>query len=570
MKDSKSIKAPNFIRDVVKRDVEAGLHGGNVVTRFPPEPNGYLHIGHAYAICTTFGVAEEFGGKYNLRFDDTNPENERMEYVEAIQEDVRWLGFDWEDRMFYASQYYDQLYEWARELIKTGKAYVCDLNEEDIRKYRGTADYVKGESRETPPGKDSPYRNRSIEENLDLLERMKKGEFEQGAKTLRAKIDMAHPNLNMRDPVMYRILYKEHFLLGNKWCIYPSYDWAHGQSDSIEKVTHSICDVGFVGHRPLYDWFIEQLGIFPSKQYEFGRVNLTYTVLSKRFLRQLVEEGIVNGWDDPRMPTLRGMRRKGFTKEAIRDFCTRIGVSTNNSTYDIQYLEECLREHLNKVANRYLAVLDPVKVVITNYPEGQEEQLEGINNPEDEAAGTRMIPFSRELYIERDDFLEDAPKKFYRLAPGREVRLRYAYYITCTDVIKDDNGTIVELYCTYDPETKGGQSPDGRKVKGTIHWVSAKHAVQAEVRLYEYLFNKENPMKFEEGQTFKDNINPNSLHVLDDCYLEPGLADKEVGFTCQFERKGYFCKDKDSTPEKPVYNRTVALKDSWSKQKNVK
>lgn len=565
MVESAVIEAPNFIRDVVKKDVESGLHGGKVVTRFPPEPNGYLHIGHAYAICTTFGVAEEFGGKYNLRLDDTNPENEKTEYVEAIQDDVRWLGFDWEDRLFYASGYFDQLYEWAKELIRKDKAYVCDLNDEEIRQYRGTADFNKDDKRETPAGKNSPYRDRSVEENLDLLERMKHGEFPDGTKTLRAKIDMAHPNLLMRDPVMYRILHKEHYRTGNKWCIYPMYDWAHGQSDSIENVTHSICDVGFVGHRPLYDWFIKELGIFPSKQYEFGRMNLTYTVLSKRYLRQLVEEGLVNGWDDPRMPTLKGMRRKGFTKEAIRDFCRRVGVSTKNATYDIHYLEECLREYLNKKADRVLAVLDPLKVVITNYSEHQEEELEAVNNPEDESAGTRMIPFSRELYIERDDFMEDPPKKYFRMSPGTEVRLRYAYYITCNEVIKDANGNITELRCTYDPETKGGQSADGRKIKGTIHWVSAKHAVKAEVRLYDYLFSKENPMEFEEGKTFKDNLNPNSLQVLSECYLEPGLADKEVGYLCQFERKGYFCKDQDSTPDKPVYNRTVALKDGWGK-----
>lgn len=568
MVESAVIEAPNFIRDVVKKDVESGLHGGKVVTRFPPEPNGYLHIGHAYAICTTFGVAEEFGGKYNLRFDDTNPENEKTEYVEAIQDDVRWLGFDWEDRLFYASGYFEQLYEWAKELIRKGKAYVCDLNDEEIRQYRGTADFNKDDKRETPTGKNSPYRERSVEENLDLLKRMKNGEFPDGTKTLRAKIDMAHPNLLMRDPVMYRILHKEHYRTGTTWCIYPMYDWAHGQSDSIENVTHSICDVGFTGHRPLYDWFIQELGIFPSKQYEFGRMNLTYTVLSKRYLRQLVEEGLVNGWDDPRMPTLKGMRRRGFTKEAIRDFCRRVGVSTKNATYDYQYLEECLREHLNKNADRVLAVLDPLKVVITNYPEHQEEKLEAVNNPEDESAGIRRIPFSRELYIERDDFMEDPPKKYFRLSPGTEVRLRYAYYITCNEVIKNADGNITELRCTYDPETKGGQSADGRKIKGTIHWVSAKHAVKAEVRLYDYLFNKENPMEFEEGKTFKDNLNPHSLQVLSECYLEPGLAGKEVGYRCQFERKGYFCKDQDSTPDKPVYNRTVALKDGWGKLKD--
>ncbi|MBN2329195.1 MAG: glutamine--tRNA ligase/YqeY domain fusion protein, partial [Candidatus Omnitrophica bacterium] len=454
MPENGAIYPSNFIRDIVKADVEAGINGGRVHTRFPPEPNGYLHIGHAKAICITYGVAEEFGGKYNLRFDDTNPAKEKDEYVEAIQQDIKWLGFDWEDRLFHASDYFEQLYEWAIELIKKGKAYVCDLSDEEMREYRGTANFGKDGVRETPPGKDSPYRNRSVEENLDLFERMRKGEFPDGSKTLRAKIDMAHPNLNMRDPVMYRIMRKTHYRTGDKWCIYPTYDWTHGQSDSIEKITHSICDIGFENHRPLYDWYIEQLGIFPSKQYEFGRLNLTYTLLSKRYLRQLVEENYVSGWDDPRLPTLCGMRRRGFTPESIREFVKRIGVSKSDGIVEIQQLEHCLRNHLNKIAPRVMAVLNPLKVVITNYPEGQTEELEAVNNPEDASAGTRKVPFSRELYIERDDFMEAPPKKFFRLAPGREVRLRYAYFITCQEVVKDENGEIIELRCAYDPATR--------------------------------------------------------------------------------------------------------------------
>lgn len=558
-------ESPNFIRDIIKRDVEAGKHGGRVHTRFPPEPNGYLHIGHAKAICCNFGLAQEFGGKTNLRFDDTNPAKEKDEYVQAIQDDIRWLGFDWEDRLYFASDYFEQLYEWARELIRKGKAYVCDLNEDEIREYRGTADYDRESRRETPPGKDSPHRNRSADENLDLFERMRKGEFPDGARTLRAKIDMAHPNLNMRDPVMYRIVHREHYRAGNKWCIYPTYDWTHGQSDSIENITHSICDISFESHRPLYDWFIENLGIFPSKQYEFGRLYLSHTVLSKRYLRELVETGLVGGWDDPRLPTLRGMRRRGYTPESIREFCRRIGVGKGEGVIELQYLEHCLREHLNQTAPRVMAVLNPVKVVIENYPGDGEEWLEAVNNPEDPDAGTRKIPFSRELYIERDDFMENPPKKFFRLAPGREVRLRYAYFITCKDVIRDANGEIAELRCEYDPATKGGDAPDGRKVKATLHWVSARHAVEAEARLYETLFTAENPLAAGEGRDWKDNLNPNSLTVVDPCFLEPALAEVPVGYQCQFERLGYFIKDPDVSNGKPVFNRSVALKDTWGK-----
>ncbi|MBD3266198.1 glutamine--tRNA ligase/YqeY domain fusion protein [bacterium] len=567
MPDNETVYPSNFIREIVKQDVEAGLHEGKVHTRFPPEPNGYLHIGHAYAMSISYGIARECNGKFNLRFDDTNPLQEKMEYVDAIKNDVRWFGADWEDRCFFASDYFGQLYEWAKELIKKEKAYVCDLNEEQIREYRGTTQFDEQGNRITPPGTNSPHRDRSVEENLDLIERMKNGEFPDGTKTVRAKIDMAHPNLNMRDPVMYRILHANHYRTGDTWCIYPTYDWTHGQSDSIEHITHSICDVGFENHRPLYDWFIEQLGIFPSKQYEFGRLNLTYTVLSKRYLRQLVDEGIVRGWDDPRLPTLGGMRRRGYTPEAIWEFCKRLGVSKSGGTVEIHLLEHCLREHLNKAAPRVMAVLNPLKVVITNYPENEDEILHAINNPEDESAGTREVPFAKELYIEQDDFMEEPPKKFFRLAPGREVRLRYAYFITCQDVVKDANGRIIELHCTYDPATKGGDAPDGRKVKGTLHWVSAKHAVKAEVRLYDYLFNKENPMQVEEGQDFKNNLNPGSEHVLRECYLEPTLNDAEPGYRCQFERLGYFCKDKDSTHDKPVFNRAVPLRDSWKKKK---
>ncbi len=524
-----------------------------------------MHIGHAKAICINYELAEDYSGKYNLRFDDTNPEKEKSEFVDSIQHDIRWLGFDWEDRLFFASDYFDQLYEWAKQLIKQGKAYVCDLNEEEIREYRGTAGFGKEGSRETPPGKNSPCRDRSAEENLDLLERMRNGEFPDGAKTLRAKIDMAHPNLNMRDPVMYRIVHHHHYRTGGKWCIYPSYDWTHGQSDSIEGITHSICDVSFENHRPLYNWFLDELEIYHPRQIEFGRLNITYTILSKRFLRQLVEEGCVRGWDDPRMPTLCGLRRRGYTPQAIRDFCSRTGIGKSGGTIDLQYLEHCLREDLNKTAPRVMAVLHPIKVVITNYPEGETEELEAINNPEDESAGTRKVPFSRELYLERDDFMEEPPKKFFRLAPGREVRLRWAYFITCQEVIKDTSGNIVELRCAYDPETRGGDAPDGRKVKATLHWVSAQHAIKSEVRLYDYLFTQENPMDVKDDQDWKVNLNPQSETVLTECYLEPSLANAELGYRCQFERLGYFCKDKDSTSENPVFNRAVSLKDTWKK-----
>ncbi len=565
MEKNETFHSTDFIREIIEADIAAGKNDGRVHTRFPPEPNGYLHIGHAKAICLNFGIAEEYNGLCNLRFDDTNPTKEKTEYVGAIQEDIRWLGFDWGDRLFYASDYFDQLYEWAIDLIKKGKAYVCDLNEEEIREYRGTTVFTPDGKRETPPGKDSPYRNRSIEENLDLFQRMRNGEFPDGSRTLRAKIDMAHPNLNMRDPVMYRILRADHYRAGDKWCIYPTYDWTHGQSDSIERITHSLCDVGFENHRPLYDWFLDELGIYHPRQYEFGRLNITYTVLSKRWLRELVDNHYVSGWDDPRLPTLCGLRRRGYTPQSIRDFCKRIGVSKSESIVEIQMLEHCLRDHLNKEAPRVMAVLNPLKVVITNYPENREEELDAVNNPEDESAGTRKVPFSREIYIEREDFMEDPPKKFFRLAPGREVRLRYAYFITCQEAVKNEKGEIVELRCTYDPATRGGDAPDGRKVKATIHWVSAKHAIQSDVCLYEYLFTKENPTAVEEGQDWKDSLNPNSLTVLTGCCVEPSLAHVPAGYRCQFERLGYFCKDPDSTPDHPVFNRTVSLKDSWKK-----
>ena len=548
--------ASNFIRDIIREDLKTGKYD-RVHTRFPPEPNGYLHIGHAKSICLNFGLAAEFGGQTNLRFDDTNPSKEETEYVESIIDNVRWLGFDWEDRLFYASDYFGQLYEWAIQLIKSGKAYVCDLSAEEIRKYRGTL---------TEPGKESPYRNRSVEENLDLFERMRAGEFPDGSRTLRAKIDMASGNLNMRDPVIYRILHAEHHRTGNKWCIYPMYDFAHGESDSIEKITHSICTLEFEDHRPLYNWFVEQLGIFHPRQIEFDRLNLTYTLLSKRKLLTLVEEGHVRGWDDPRMPTLAGIRRRGYTPEAIRNFCTAIGVSKTNGVIELAMLEHFIREDLNKRAPRVMAVLRPLRVVIDNYSESQVEEMDAVNNPEDASAGTRKVPFSRVLYIEQDDFREDPPKQFYRLSPGREVRLRYGYFITCTSVVKDDKtGEVMEVHCTYDPATRGGNAPDGRKVKSTIHWVSAAHAADAEVRLYENLFTKEDPNEVPEGQDFTANLNPNSLQVLTHCKLEPSLANATVGSRCQFERLGYFCVDPDSKPGQPVFNRTVALKDTWSK-----
>ena len=545
----------NFLEEIIENDLSSGKHK-SVLTRFPPEPNGYLHIGHAKSICLNFGLAKKYGGKTNLRFDDTNPVKEDTEYVDSIMEDVKWLGFEWAN-VFYASDYFDQLYLWAVEMIKKGLAYVDDQSLEEIRKNRGTV---------TVPGTNSPYRDRSVEENLDLFERMKNGEFADGSKVLRAKIDMAHPNMQFRDPIMYRILHAEHHRTGNKWNIYPMYDYAHGQSDSIENITHSICTLEFDIHRPLYDWFIEKLNIFPSHQYEFARLNINYTVMSKRKLLQLVKENHVNGWDDPRMPTICGFRRRGYTPEAIRNFCERIGVAKRDNVIDYSLLEFSLREHLNKVAPRMMAVLNPLKVVITNYPDGQVENLTAINNPEDESAGTRQVPFGKVIYIERDDFMENPPKKYFRLAPGQEVRLRYAYFIKCDEVIKDAEGNIVELRCSYDPASKGGNSPDGRKVKGTIHWVSAEHAIDAEVRLFDRLFSKENPEEVEEGQTFLDNINPDSLQVLQHCKLEPELAKAKVMDKMQFERLGYFCVDKDSTAEHLVFNRACTLKDSWSKE----
>ncbi len=546
----------NFIRDIILDDLKTNKCGGRVQTRFPPEPNGYLHIGHAKAICLDFGLADEFGSKTNLRFDDTNPSKEETEYVDSIMEDVKWLGFHW-DGLFYASDYFGQLYEWAVQLIKAGKAYVDDLSADEIREYRGTL---------TKPGKDSPYRNRSVEENLNLFERMRAGEFPDGSRVLRAKIDMASPNLNLRDPVMYRILHAEHHRTANKWCIYPMYDYAHGQSDSLERITHSMCTLEFEDHRPLYNWFIQQLGIFPSQQIEFDRLNLTYTLLSKRKLLQLVEEGHVSGWDDPRMPTLVGIRKRGYTPEAIRNFCGAIGFSKTNGSIELAMLEHFVREDLNKRAPRVMAVLRPLKVVIDNYPEHQVEEMEAINNPEDASAGTRKVPFSRVLYMEQDDFREDPPKQYFRLSPGREVRLRYGYFVTCTSVVKNEKGEVVEVHCTYDPATRGGNSPpDGRKVKATIHWVSAAHAIDAEVRLYDNLFIKEDPNQTEEGKDFTSNLNPQSLEVLRHCKLEPSLAKAAVGSRYQFERLGYFCVDPDSTPGKLVFNRTVALKDTWAK-----
>jgi glutaminyl-tRNA synthetase len=546
----------NFIREAMIEDIKSGKHDGRIRTRFPPEPNGYLHIGHAKAICLDFGLAAEFGGHCNLRMDDTNPCKEETEYVESIQEDVRWLGFDWENRLFYASDYFDQLHAWAIQLIKAGKAFVCDLSADELREYRGTL---------TEPGKESPYRNRSIEENLELFDRMKNGEFPDGSRTLRAKIDMASPNLNMRDPVMYRILHAEHHRTGDKWCIYPMYDYAHGQSDSLEQVTHSMCTLEFDDHRPLYNWYIEQLGIFPSRQYEFDRLNVTYTLLSKRKLLILVQDGHVSGWDDPRMPTISGIRRRGYTPEAIRAFVAAAGVSRTNGTTQLALLEHHVREDLNKHALRVMAVLRPLRVVIDNYPDDLVEEMDAVNNPEDPAAGSRKVPFSKVLYIEQDDFREDPPKQYFRLAPGREVRLRYGYFIKCVSFVKDDSGQVVELHCTYDPQTRGGNAPDGRKVKSTIHWVSASHAVHAEVRLYETLFAKENPNEVPEGQDFTVNLNPNSLEVLAHCKLEPSLSDVAPGARYQFERLGYFCADRESKPGSPVFNRTVGLRDAWAK-----
>ncbi|MDX2042265.1 MAG: glutamine--tRNA ligase/YqeY domain fusion protein [Acidobacteriota bacterium] len=544
----------NFLRDAIIQDLATGKHAGRVQTRFPPEPNGYLHIGHAKAICLDFGLADEFGGKTNLRFDDTNPTKEETEYVEAIMEDVRWLGFEW-DGLFYASDYFQQLYDWAIKLIKDGKAYVCDLTADQTREYRGTL---------TEPGKDSPYRNRSVEENLDLFERMKNGEFADGSRTLRAKIDMASPNLSFRDPVMYRILHQHHHRTGDAWCIYPMYDYAHGQSDSIENVTHSICTLEFDNNRHLYNWFIEQLGIFPSQQYEFDRLSLTYTIMSKRKLLKLVQENLVSGWDDPRMPTLSGMRRRGYTPEAIRDFCASLGVSKTNGITQLQQLEYYVRQDLNKHAQRVMAVLNPLKVVLTNYPDDLVEEMEAVNNPEDASAGTRKIPFSKVLYIEQDDFREVPPPKYYRLSPGKEVRLRYGYIIKCESVVKDADGNVVEVHCTYDPDSRSGGPTSNRKVKATIHWVSAAHALDAEVRMYDTLFTKENPDDVEEGQDFTANLNPNSLEMLT-AKVEPSLKDAAAGARYQFERMGYFCVDPDSTPGKLVFNRTIGLKDTWAK-----
>ena len=547
----------DFLRGMIADDNKSGKFDGRVVTRFPPEPNGYLHIGHAKSICLNFGLAEEFGGVCHLRFDDTNPSKEEVEYVESIQEDVRWLGFDWGSNLFYASDYFGQLYEYALQLIRYGKAYVCDLNSDDIREYRGNL---------TEPGKESPYRNRSIEENLDLFQRMRKGEFDEGRHTLRAKIDMAAPNLNLRDPVLYRILKEDHHRTAAEWPIYPMYDFAHGQSDSIEHITHSICTLEFEGPRPLYDWFLDELNIYHSKQVEFARLNITHTVMSKRRLIELVNEGHVNGWDDPRMPTISGLRRRGYTPEAVRDFCGRIGVARRDNTVDIALLEHTLRDDLNKRAPRVMGVLDPLKVVIENYPEGRIEEIVSVNNPEDMSMGERKIPFSRTVYIEKDDFREEPPPKFYRLSPGREVRLKDAYYITCTDVINDEaTGEIIELRCTYDPDTYGGTSSDGRKVRGTSHWVSADHAVDAEVRIYDHLFSTIDPDDVPEGGDFKDNLNPQSLVVLKSAKLEQGLNEAKAGESFQFLRQGYFTVDLDSTPEAPVFNRTVALRDTWSR-----
>ena len=548
----------NFIRDIILDDLKTNKFGGRVHTRFPPEPNGYLHIGHAKSICLNFGLAKEFGGQTNLRFDDTNPSKEETEYVDSIMETVRWLGFDWETRLFYASDYFGQLYEWAVQLIRSGKAYVCDLTADEIRKYRGTL---------TEPGAESPYRNRTVEESLDLFARMKAGEFPDGSRTLRAKIDMASPNLNLRDPVMYRILHAEHHRTGNRWCIYPMYDFAHGQSDSIERITHSICTLEFEDHRPLYDWYVEQLGIYRPQQIEFDRLNLTYTLLSKRKLLTLVQDGHVRGWDDPRMPTLAGIKRRGFTPEAIRNFCGAIGVSKTTGTIELGLLEHHVREDLNRRAARVMAVLRPLRVVVDNYPEGLVEEMEAVNNPEDASMGTRKVPFSRVLYIERDDFREVPPKQYYRLSPGKEVRLRYGYFVTCTSVVKDEqSGEVTGIHCTYDPATKGGNAPpDGRKVKSTIHWLSAAHAVDAEVRLYENLFTKENPNETKEGEDFTANLNPNSLEILGNCKVEPSLTGAASGDRYQFERLGYFCVDPDTTPGKSVFNRTLPLRDTWAK-----
>ena len=559
--ESLSVRNPtvptDFIRQIVEEDIRINKYEGRVHTRFPPEPNGYLHIGHATSICLNFGIAADFGGLCNLRFDDTNPIGETIEYVESIKEDIRWLGFDWENRELYASDYFEQLYEYAVKLIKKGVAYVCDLSSDEIREYRGTL---------TEPGTNSPYRSRTVEENLDLFERIQAGEFPDGSRTLRAKINMASSNLNMRDPVMYRILRATHFRQGNKWCIYPMYDFTHGQSDSIEGVTHSLCSQEFEDHRPLYNWYLDELEIYHPQQIEFARRNLSYTIMSKRKLIQLVEEGHVNGWDDPRMPTLSGLRKRGYTPEAIRDFCSRIGVTKSDNLVDVAMLEHCIRQDLNKHALRVMAVLRPLKVVIDNYPEEQTEELEATNNPENPNMGSRKIPFSRELYIEREDFMESPSKKYFRLAPGREVRLMHAYYVKCERIVKDEKtGEVLQVHCTYDPETRGGWSENGRKVKGTLHWVSANHSLEAEVRLYNHLFLKENPDDVEDDKDFKSNLNPNSLETLTGCQIEPSLIDANPGNRYQFLRQGYFCVDPDSSSGKPVFNRTVSLRDTWAK-----
>ncbi|MFQ5639041.1 MAG: glutamine--tRNA ligase/YqeY domain fusion protein [bacterium] len=556
MSTTTATPVPNFIRNIMTEDVKNNKNDGKVITRFPPEPNGYLHIGHAKSICLNFGLAEEFGGRTHLRFDDTNPTKEEEEYVESIKEDVRWLGFDWGEHLYFASDYFDTLYQYAVKLIKDGKAYVDSLSAEEIRQYRGTL---------TEPGTESPYRNRTVEENLDLFERMFAGDFKDGEHVLRAKIDMSSGNVNMRDPVLYRILHASHHRTGDKWCIYPMYDFAHGQSDSIEGITHSICTLEFEDHRPLYDWLLENLNIHHPQQIEFARLKLGYTIMSKRKLLELVEKKYVTGWNDPRMPTLSGLRRRGYTPASIRTFCERIGVAKKDSLVDIALLEHCVREDLNQHAKRVMAVLKPLKVVLINYPEEQVEELEAVNNPEDPEMGKRLVPFSRELYIERNDFREDPPRKFFRLSPGREVRLRYAYYITCVDVVKDENGEVVELHCTYDPETKGGWAPDGRKVKGTLHWVSASHAIEAQVRLYDRLFTKADPAEDRDGTDYKAYLNPHSLETLTACKLEPGLAQARPGDRFQFERQGYFCVDPDSREERLVFNRTVSLRDTWAK-----
>ena len=571
MEPIKDMEGRDFIRRFVAEDLEAGKNERRVHTRWPPEPNGYIHIGHAMSILLNYSVAQDFGGKFNLRFDDTNPLAEETEFVEAIQRDVAWLGADWEDRLFFASEYFEQLVEWAEMLIEQGKAYVCDLTAEQISEYRGTA-VRDGDRTITPPGTNSPYRDRSVEENLDLFRRMRAGEFADGTKTLRAKIDMTHPNLNMRDPVLYRILHVDHHRTGDKWCIYPTYDWTHGQSDAIEGITHSLCTLEFENHRPLYDWFIDNLPVpHRPRQIEFAAVGIGYTVMSKRYHKQLVNEGYVNGWDDPRMPTVAGMRRRGITPEAIQAFVKGIGVTKSEGMIEMAYLEHHIRQDLNKRSPRVMAVLNPLKVVITNYPEGESEQLEAVNNPEDPSAGIRAVPFSRELYIEREDFMEEPPKKFYRLAPGREVRLRYAYFIRCEDVIKDADGNVIELHCTYDPATRGGDAPDGRKVKATLHWVSVPHAINAEARLYDRLFDVENPMSPGDDKTWLEHLNPDSLKVVDDCWVEPSLSGSASGTRIQFERLGYFCVDSDSTTDKLVFNRTATLRDSWLKaQKKAK